>query len=518
MKRNRIALCAAVCLTALLTTACGQSPENGINQTIQNALSHVNSESDETSVIDTEPGSEVPLEQDLIGDDGLIEQLSEADSRAWNSDDGYSLDGNDVTIESIETESDSEADTETEAETESAARREASLLVAYAPVENVIEASDETEDMAASSLIWEETEIDTESQLESVTESQPESETEVQPESETEVQSEAQSETDTEIHPESEAETTDTENLSESETEARITDLAERIAGETVADREKDGETWAIAYKNLETGEYSGYNDDVKMQSASVMMMYVMGAVYERMCCPADDPKYIEFGQSYSGELKDLLRDMIQNSSNTAAMTLVERLGGGDFDEGAKIVNEFCQEHGYTQTSIGRPFLVDEPKGDNFTSARDCTQFLTDVWEGNLLDADRSAKMLDILKGQTSDKKIASVLPDGYTAAGKTGEIGPGSMLGDIENDSRIVIPAGVTSPAEAAAGAASSSASAGNNSGEADADTASGGSGADGSSSGAYVLTVLSGNLRGENSGAAASIGEISAKVKEIN
>ena len=490
MKRNTIALCGTVCLTALVLTACGQSADNKINQTIQNVLSHVDSESEaentEAISTETEPGSGVPLEQDLNGDSGLIEALSEADAGAWTSNDGISVDGNDVTIEN-----DSEPEAETEPETESSSRREASLLVAYAPVESVAEASDETEEEAADSLVWEETE----------TEEQTEFETE--PESVTEVESETQSESGTEVQSES-----------ETETGARITDLAEEAAGETVASRVENGETWAIAYKNLETGEYSGYNDDVKMQSASVMMMYVMGTVYERMCCPADDPKYIEFGQSYSGELKDLLTDMIQNSSNTAAMTLVERLGGGDFDEGAKVVNEFCREHGYTQTSIGRPFLVNEPKGDNFTSARDCTQFLTDIWQGDLLDADRSAKMLEILKGQTSDKKIASVLPDGYIAAGKTGEIGPGSMLGDIENDARIVIPAGVTSPAETAAGDAAD----GLNTEGSEADDAAGGSDEDGSSVGAYVLTVLSGNLRGENSGAAAAIAEIAAKVKEIN
>ena len=82
-------------------------------------------------------------------------------------------------------------------------------------------------------------------------------------------------------------------------------------------------------------------------------------------------------GDDFDGELKDLLTAMIAVSDNNAANELVTRLGQGDFEAGAAVVNEFCKEHDFTATHLGRRFLAENPTDDNYTSAADCAAFLS---------------------------------------------------------------------------------------------------------------------------------------------
>ena len=110
-----------------------------------------------------------------------------------------------------------------------------------------------------------------------------------------------------------------------------------------------------------ETGAEGDLNGDVKMASASVMKVFLMATIYDRVCYPASEDHHISFEESYDGELKQLITDMITVSDNTAANTLLERLGNGDATAGMAVVNEFCQENGYAQTSFGRKFWKHRP-------------------------------------------------------------------------------------------------------------------------------------------------------------
>ena len=183
-------------------------------------------------------------------------------------------------------------------------------------------------------------------------------------------------------------------------------------------------------------------NGEDVLQSASVIKIFIMGSVYDRICYPSSPEKEIPYTESYEGELRETLESMITVSSNEAANKLIDILGQGDTEAGKKVVDRFCEEHGYRGVHLGRKFLESNPTDDNFISAQAVAKFLCDVYQGKLVNQEASEKMLTILKGQTVKTKIPSGLPEGYTSANKTGEMPEGYGLGCIENDCAIVWPA----------------------------------------------------------------------------
>ena len=130
--------------------------------------------------------------------------------------------------------------------------------------------------------------------------------------------------------------------------------------------------TWAVFISDLVNGTEGNLNDQ-KMQAASLIKLYIMGAVYE---------DYDSLSSKYSkDQLDNALNSMIIVSDNDAANTLVNYLGGGDDAAGMARVNKFCQDHGYTSTSMGRLLLADNSNGDNYTSAKDCGKFLKTIYQ-----------------------------------------------------------------------------------------------------------------------------------------
>lgn len=124
-----------------------------------------------------------------------------------------------------------------------------------------------------------------------------------------------------------------------------------------------DNGTWSVYVCNLAKNTEGAINDQ-QMQAASLIKLYIMGAVYE---------DYDSLSSKYSKDaLDNALNSMITVSDNDAANTLVNYLGGGDDAAGMARVNKFCQDHGYTSTSMGRLLLADNSNGDNYTSAKDC--------------------------------------------------------------------------------------------------------------------------------------------------
>ena len=196
-----------------------------------------------------------------------------------------------------------------------------------------------------------------------------------------------------------------------------LSDLTDTLEKTYVDPLEATNETWAIAAIDLSDHAYSTVNAEVSLQSASVTE-------------PSSD---------YESSLKSLLTQMITVSDNDAANELARRLGGGDFQKGASVLNEFCQEHGYTSTHLGREFLASNPTDDNYTSASDCCRLLSDIYSGTMVNADASADMLALLKAQTRTGKIPSGVPSGVETANKTGELSAGDGLGVVENDIAIV-------------------------------------------------------------------------------
>ena len=233
----------------------------------------------------------------------------------------------------------------------------------------------------------------------------------------------------------------ETESEMEAETETLSGGPLTVLLENYIRPREASGQHWAVSFEDLESGKIYGYCDSDIMQSASVVKVFIMGAVYQYICYPDAESPEIPYQEAYEGQLRDLIGNMITVSDNNAANALVEILGQGDYQRGAEIVGEFCKRYGYTATSIGRRFLESNPSGDNYTSASDCRKILSDICAGRLVNGEASAKMLAFLKNQTRKGKIPAGLPQGYSSANKTGEMPEGYGLGCIENDMAVVFP-----------------------------------------------------------------------------
>lgn len=187
--------------------------------------------------------------------------------------------------------------------------------------------------------------------------------------------------------------------------------------------------TWSVYVCNLAKNTDGAINDQ-QMQAASLIKLYIMGTVYE---------DYDSLSSTYGKDtLDNALNSMITVSDNNAANTLVNYLGGGDDAAGMARVNKFCQDHGYTSTSMGRLLLADNSNGDNYTSVKDCGKFLKTIYqtdkgvstEDTLAGAEY---MYHLLKMQTRTNKIPAQMPDGVKVANKTGE------LDNVENDAGII-------------------------------------------------------------------------------
>lgn len=190
-----------------------------------------------------------------------------------------------------------------------------------------------------------------------------------------------------------------------------------------------DNGTWSVYVCNL-LKDSDGTINDTPMQAASLIKLYIMGAVYEN---------YGTIAQSHnSEEIDSNISAMISVSDNDAANTLVNWLGNGNDAAGMAKVNNFCQEHGFTSTQMNRLLLAGKENGDNYTSVKDCGIFLKQIYQvvngtlpsSTLANADA---MYFQLKTQQRKNKIPAQLPEGVGTANKTGE------LDTVENDAAII-------------------------------------------------------------------------------
>ena len=203
-----------------------------------------------------------------------------------------------------------------------------------------------------------------------------------------------------------------------------------------------DWALYACDLKNAISG-YAPSGADRPMQAASLIKLYIMGAVYAQ---------YDDLSAAYGeAALEGYLRPMITVSDNDAANALVNILGGGDSAAGMRAVNEYCRANGYTSTSMGRLLLASKENGDNYTSVRDCGRFLANIYRSVFTDASsqnqesiwsavqtggplpHAQEMFSLLSAQERRNKIPAALPENVLTANKTGE------LGDVENDAGII-------------------------------------------------------------------------------
>ena len=170
---------------------------------------------------------------------------------------------------------------------------------------------------------------------------------------------------------------------------------------------------WSLAYQPLPEGEpILVASDREPMVSASLIKLFIMGAVYERL----------ESGELERDAVWPLLSAMITYSDNASANTLTRMLGGGDEAAGMAAVNDWCARQGYAQTRMNRLMLADNGL-QNYTGAEDCARFLAAVYRGDCVSPAASREMLELLLAQTVNDRLPARLPEGTRVAHKTGDL-----------------------------------------------------------------------------------------------
>ena len=182
------------------------------------------------------------------------------------------------------------------------------------------------------------------------------------------------------------------------------------------------GGSVAICTGRVDENDLASVNSS-PMQAASLIKLYVAGCVYENY-------EKVTAYDSYGGETENLIKSMITVSDNTSCNTLVNRLGDGVDQNGMALVNQYCTAHGFSDTHMGRLMLHPNDIDDNYTSVKDCCNFLKMANAGQLEGA---STILDYMNQQERRGKIPSGLPAGVSSGNKTGE------LSDVENDAAIV-------------------------------------------------------------------------------
>ncbi|TPF86237.1 hypothetical protein BW13_07015 [Bifidobacterium sp. UTCIF-37] len=203
---------------------------------------------------------------------------------------------------------------------------------------------------------------------------------------------------------------------------ARI-DAVRQTIESTVAQYPGD---WSVYALDLGSGRDTAINDK-PLVAASLIKLYIMLTVFDRL----------EHGAIADNATIDAnLKQMITVSSNDAANRLLAVIGGkGGTTAAIATVTDTAVRYGFSSTKELRALTGAASGNDveNWTSARDCGTFLAKAYRGELVSANASKRMVDLLLGQTRRTKIPAGVPAGVQVANKTGE------LAAVQNDVAIV-------------------------------------------------------------------------------
>ncbi len=185
--------------------------------------------------------------------------------------------------------------------------------------------------------------------------------------------------------------------------------------------------TYALAIKNLKTGELYYLNEHKSFEAGSLYKLWVLVAAFNAVekGTLAEDEVLSEsvailnntFGVAPDGaELTEgtvtltvtqALEQMITISHNYAAYLLVEKIGN-------PAIRAFLTAHGFTESSLNNP-----PQ----TTPADLALFFEKLYQNQLANPESTEKMISILKRQTLNNKLPRYLPENTAVAHKTGEI-----------------------------------------------------------------------------------------------
>ena len=186
---------------------------------------------------------------------------------------------------------------------------------------------------------------------------------------------------------------------------------------------------------NTVTGEEYAHNAEDAIEAASVIKLTVMAEAFRQFEAGTLDPaatvtvrqedklpscgalSYMHDGVNVT--VLDLVTLMIILSDNTATNLLIDRLG---MDR----INAMIDSLGFAGTRLNRKLFMPElaARGiKNVVSARDMGELFKRLLAGDVVSAEASRQMLDILKKQRLNGKMPFFLHDkGIACAHKTGE------------------------------------------------------------------------------------------------
>lgn len=184
---------------------------------------------------------------------------------------------------------------------------------------------------------------------------------------------------------------------------------------------------YAVVIKNFKTGDYYSLNKDKVFQPASLYKLWVMAAVFEKIKTrelqetDVLESSIKELNEEFKiaseeaelkeGEIKSTvgqaLEQMITISHNYSALLLSSKVKNSS-------VMSFIRNHGFFQSGLGDP-----PR----TTAEDIASFYEKLYKGEIVDAEYSKKMLDLLSRQKLNDRIPKYLPKETKVAHKTGEL-----------------------------------------------------------------------------------------------
>ena len=226
----------------------------------------------------------------------------------------------------------------------------------------------------------------------------------------------------------------------------KILDLLESEKGE-----------FAMAYKNLNTGETILINENEEFHAASTMKTPVMieafkknheglislndsiliknefksivdGSIFKLSSFDDSDKKSYDKIGSYLS-LRELVFDMITISSNFATNLVIDYIGSEDInstmrDLGAKNINVLRGVEDIKAFNQGM---------NNTTTALDLLKIYENLAVGNVINSEISKEMVDILKKQKYDDIIPKYLPKSVRVAHKDG------WINGVRHDSGII-------------------------------------------------------------------------------
>lgn len=185
--------------------------------------------------------------------------------------------------------------------------------------------------------------------------------------------------------------------------------------------------TYAVAVKNLKTGEATSVNGERVFPSASLYKLWVMGAAYEQIQLGKINlsdsikedvtklnsyfgisPENAELTEgTVSFSVESAIYQMITISHNYAALSLTKKIG-------VENLSQFLNEYGLYNVRVG---------GDPTITALDVALFLEKLYNGKVVNEEMAKKMIATMVDQKKNERIPKYLPTGTKVAHKTGEL-----------------------------------------------------------------------------------------------